>query len=85
MQKVFLIHGFQGAPNGGWRPWLMRKLADVDIYACALPMPNAFNPQKNEWVKMISDVVGGGSEGQYIFSWALFRCASNFELYAKFK
>src|SRR5262249_11524799 len=39
VKKVFLIHGFEGAPNGGWRPWLMGELGKKDIYACALAMP----------------------------------------------
>jgi hypothetical protein len=34
MKKVFIIHGFQGKPNGGWRPWLEGELALLDIYAC---------------------------------------------------
>lgn len=50
MKKVFLIHGFQGEPNGGWRPWLMRELAQKDIYACALAMPAPHNPIPKEWV-----------------------------------
>lgn len=53
MKKVFLVHGFKGQPNGGWRPWLMDELAQKGIYACALAMPNTNNPVLNEWVKEI--------------------------------
>ncbi len=58
MKKVFMIHGFRGEPNGGWRPWLMRELAKNDIYACALPMPTPDIPIKEEWVKTISLSIG---------------------------
>jgi len=44
MKKVFIIHGFEGEPNGGWRPWLMRELAKFDVYASALPMPTPEKP-----------------------------------------
>ena len=54
MKKVFIIHGFQGSPNGGWRPWLMGELEKLDIYACALSMPNPDNPLCTEWVEEIS-------------------------------
>lgn len=54
MKKVFIIHGFQGSPNGGWRPWLMGELQKEDIYACALSMPNPNNPVPAEWVEEIS-------------------------------
>lgn len=57
MKKIFIIHGFTGKPNGGWRPWLMGELAKNDIYACALPMPKPDAPIKEEWIKTISDVV----------------------------
>ncbi|MFA5080349.1 MAG: alpha/beta fold hydrolase [Candidatus Paceibacterota bacterium] len=54
MKKVFLIHGFEGSPNGGWRPWLMAELGKLDIYACALAMPNPDNPICDEWVDEIT-------------------------------
>jgi len=54
MKKVFIVHGFQGSPNGGWRPWLMTELGNKDIYACALSMPNPENPICTEWVEEIS-------------------------------
>lgn len=54
MQKVFIIHGLGGNPNGGWRPWLMGKLGKKDIYAAALSMPSPEKPVCTEWVKEIS-------------------------------
>lgn len=52
-KKVFLIHGFQGTPNGGWRPYLMAELDKYDIYACALSMKNPNEPQLSEWLEEI--------------------------------
>jgi len=57
MKKVFIIHGFEGAPNGGWRPWLMGELAKREIYACALSMPNPASPSRIEWIAEISEHV----------------------------
>lgn len=54
MKKVFIIHGFEGSPNGGWRPWLMGELEKQEIYACALSMPTPENPICAEWVVEIS-------------------------------
>lgn len=54
MKKVFIIHGFEGSPNGGWRPWLMGELEKQEIYACALSMPTPENPICTEWVDEIS-------------------------------
>jgi len=54
MKKVFIIHGFEGSPNGGWRPWLMAELEKENVYACALSMPNPNNPILPEWIQEIS-------------------------------
>lgn len=52
-KKVFLIHGFQGTPNGGWRPYLMSELEKQDIYACSLSMPKPNEPVLSEWLEEI--------------------------------
>lgn len=53
MKKVYLIHGFEGSPNGGWRPFIMRELGKHDIYACALSMPSPEKPVLSEWLSEI--------------------------------
>jgi len=54
MKKVFIVHGFEGAPNGGWRPWLMAELQKMGVYACSLAMPNPKRPLREEWVAEIA-------------------------------
>lgn len=54
MIKVFIIHGFEGRPNGAWRGWLMTELEKKDVYACSLAMPNPKAPICSEWVKEIA-------------------------------
>lgn len=49
-KKVFIVHGFEGSPNGGWRPYLMRELEKQDIYACSLSMPSPDAPKLDEWL-----------------------------------
>lgn len=64
MKKVFIVHGFQGSPNGGWRPWLMGELEKQNIYSCALSMPNPNNPIPVEWVEEISRHVENNKRDQ---------------------
>ena len=71
MKKVFLVHGFGGEPNGGWRPWLMGKLALADIWACALAMPTPETPKKDEWVSEISRAVSIPSEDVFLVGHSL--------------
>jgi uncharacterized protein len=64
-KKVVLIHGLGGSPNGGWRPWLMRKLADADIYAYSLAMPDPDTPSPVAWEREISTVVESDKESDF--------------------
>ncbi|MDD5639366.1 MAG: alpha/beta fold hydrolase [Candidatus Pacebacteria bacterium] len=53
MKKVLIIHGLNGNPNGGWRPWIMSELQKMDIFSFSLAMPNPDNPILIEWLKEI--------------------------------
>lgn len=73
--KVFLIHGFGGEPNGGWRPWLMGKLARENVWAAVPAMPTPENPKKEEWVKEIARAIGESGENVYLVGHSLGVCA----------
>ncbi len=53
MKKVFIIHGFEGEPNGSWKSWLMVELDKRKTYAFSLSMPTPSEPKAEEWVKEI--------------------------------
>jgi uncharacterized protein len=63
MKRVFLIHGYEGTPNGGWRPWVMGELAKHDIFATALTMPGGKTPHLSEWIAEIARNVETGVKG----------------------
>lgn len=72
MKKVFLIHGYGGEPNGGWRPWLMGKLAREGVWACALAMPMIDEkPIKDEWVEEIKRSVGIPNQDTFLVGHSL--------------
>lgn len=72
MKKVFIVHGFEGSPNGGWRPWLMSELQKRDIYACALSMPSPDAPVLGEWVGEIArQVERNGKDEIYLVGHSL--------------
>lgn len=54
MKKVFIIHGYKGNPDGGWRPWLSKELEKEGIDSFALTMPKPDSPICSEWVDEIS-------------------------------
>lgn len=54
---VFMIHGFEGHPNGGWRPWLMAELERENIYSASLVMKNPYKPIAEVWINEIEENV----------------------------
>ena len=66
-KKVFIVHGFEGTPNGGWRPYLMRELEKKDIYACALSMPSPEAPKLDEWLEEIKRHIDGNQNDDVYF------------------
>ena len=71
MKKFYLIHGFEAMPNGGWRPWLMRQLYKVKVFALALEMPNPWAPIMTDWVSKIKQEVGKINEDKYLVGHSL--------------
>ena len=72
MKKVFLIHGYMGEPNGGWRPWLMGKLAKEEVWAYSLNMPaQDDSPTKEEWVAEIKRAVGEATKDVFLVGHSL--------------
>lgn len=57
MKKVFIIHGYRGTPDGGWRPWLVKELEKQNVHSEALAMPSKDNPICDEWTAEISNRV----------------------------
>lgn len=57
MNKVYLIHGYGGWPNGAWRTSVIKELELKEVYACALPMPNSEDLILDDWIDEIARVV----------------------------
>jgi len=60
--KVVIVHGYQGEPMNGFRPWLKKELeaCGFDVSVPAMPSPDA--PRADEWVAAIEKEVGESGE-----------------------
>lgn len=57
MKRLFIVHRWEGNPNGDWYPWVKEQLKethDTEI----LPMPNPDEPTIAEWVNFLKEHVG---------------------------
>jgi len=57
-KRVFIIHGFQGRPEGGWKPWVKHELEErgFDVFVPSMPDPD--HPNKDDWVAKIRETIG---------------------------
>jgi uncharacterized protein len=69
-KRVFLIHGWNGAPDEGWRPWLAQQLTGkADVYNLAMPHPDY--PQVDEWVHFLKRAVNTPDEDTILIGHSL--------------
>lgn len=58
IKKIVMIHGYEGAPEEGWKPWLKKTAEEMGFNIQVLAMPNPFKPRVEEWVNKIKETVG---------------------------
>lgn len=58
MQRVFMIHGYGGFPEEGWRPWLKRELEKRGMEVHVPAMPDTHHPRVDAWVMKMQAEVG---------------------------
>lgn len=57
-KRVFIVHGWNGSPEGGWKPWLKHQLQRRGFKAFVPAMPDPALPKCKEWIRCLEKVVG---------------------------
>jgi methionine--tRNA ligase beta chain len=70
-KRVFIVHGWGGKPEDGWRPWLKNELEKNGFMVQLLAMPNTDNPIINEWVGALISAVGKADKNTYLVGHSL--------------
>jgi len=71
IKRVFLIHGWEGYPEEGWRPWLKKELEKKGFKVYAPAMPNTKNPSMNAWLKHLTKTVKNPDKNCYFVGHSL--------------
>lgn len=66
MKRVFIIHGWGGAPDEGVFPWLKKELQKRGFEVFNPAMPNPLEPRIDEWVPFLAKQVDGPDEDTYL-------------------
>lgn len=65
MNKIYMVHCWDGTKDDGWYPWLDKKISNRDNKAIRFNMPNTANPKIQEWVLELDKQVDGLDENTY--------------------
>lgn len=70
-KRAFLIHGWEGYPEEGWKPWLRDKLTKQGFEVVVPAMPDTDSPKMNAWLKHLRTVVGNPDKNCYFVGHSL--------------
>ena len=65
MNKIYVVHCWDGNKNDGWYPWLDKELSDSENAVYRFNMPNTANPKIDEWVSFLDKQVDSLDENTY--------------------
>jgi predicted alpha/beta hydrolase family esterase len=71
VKRAFLIHGWEGHPEEGWRPWLKGELEKRGFTVIAPAMPDTGNPKLDAWLEHLKRVVGEPDKDCYLVGHSL--------------
>jgi len=70
-KRVFIIHGWEGAPDSNWFPWLRSKLEGRGMEVHVPQMPDSYNPKQGPWLEALAALVGRADEETYFVGHSL--------------
>lgn len=70
-RRVFIIHGYQSAPNRHWFPWLKRELNKQNIPVSAIALPDSGNPDFSRWQQTLAEQIGTPATQDYFVAHSL--------------
>ncbi len=71
MKRVLIVHGFQGSPDTGWKPWIATELEKKGFKVFVPFMPDPDHPKATEWISKIAEIVGRPDKGTYLIGHSL--------------
>lgn len=66
MNKIYIVHCWDGTKDDGWYPWLDEKLTNENNKVFRFNMPNTANPKIGEWVSFLDQQIDNLDENTYL-------------------
>ena len=69
--RAILVHGWEGYPEEGWKPWLKRELELRGFEILVPAMPDANTPTMEKWVSYLTEIVGAPDKKTFLVGHSL--------------
>ena len=66
MNKIYIVHCWDGSKDDGWYPWLDENLSNENNKVFRFNMPNTANPKIDEWVSFLDQQIDNLDENTYL-------------------
>lgn len=66
VNRVIIVHGWDGHPNEGWYPWLKKELEQRGFEVTVPQLPEPEKPRIQNWIPALSKAVGNPDEQTYL-------------------
>ena len=66
MNKIYIVHCWDGTKDDGWYPWLDEKITSENNKVFRFNMPNTANPKIDEWVSFLDQQIDNLDENTYL-------------------
>lgn len=66
MNKIYIVHCWDGSKDDGWYPWLDEKLSNENNKVFRFNMPNTANPKIDEWVSFLDQQIDNLDENTFL-------------------
>lgn len=65
MNKIYIVHCWDGTKDDGWYPWLDKQLSNENNIVYRFDMPNTASPDIDEWVSFLDSKVESLDENTF--------------------
>jgi len=71
MKRLIIIHGWEGTPDNGWKPWLKNEAEKIGFQVFSPQMPGDKYPRLDEWLSLINKIIKKADKDTYFIGHSL--------------
>jgi hypothetical protein len=71
MKRLIIIHGWEGTPDNGWKPWLKNEAEKIGFEVFSPQMPGGKYPKLEEWLSLMNKLIKKADKHTYLIGHSL--------------